>query len=574
MANPYSRVLSKDQYLNSFVDFYNQTLGTGISSSVAVDPTEGQENEQQDAGPNIFMGSGDNSSDFLTPTITMSSPEQVMSRATEEVAKDRNDNFFKDYNVKEQIKEFYKTDAGKFVGGISAFTGSGIPATIVAGGMAISEMNRRAKDRAAYDVYAAGNLAGSALNVGGQDIVRRPGSKNYIGTVVGDASKIYAGEEIGYGYIPGTMKETQGGEDDGGNWSRTGYEGLLDAETAKRVGGNYDAYGNFHTVNGSSRYGSLEAGRELYKEMTGGRVNPTDAEVFDFMKDFRENFAAEKKWYQNIYNIDPKIYKENLLTAAEKMREKYGLPEYDTVEKPPETTPPPGQTELSTDTENYDPTRYETPGSSINIVPSGGDDDDPPTYSYSGQDQYGNTVTSQHTYDEAGTGQSSSGGDTTNFKSSTGNQGNRTRNSGNSSGGGGNPFPTRSDPPGTGMNVSDSTGNPGQDDSCCFIMLEARYGDGTMDEVVRRYRDEHMTSRNKRGYYKLAEVVVPLMRKYPSVKWIVTKTFADPLVSYGKYYYGQNKHGVLFSPVKSFWMKVFDVLGQDTEFVRENGKVV
>ena len=109
---------------------------------------------------------------------------------------------------------------------------------------------------------------------------------------------------------------------------------------------------------------------------------------------------------------------------------------------------------------------------------------------------------------------------------------------------------------------------------CCFIMLEARYGDGTMDEVVRRYRDEHMTVKNKRGYYKLAEVFVPLMRKYPAFKWLVTKTFADPLVSYGKYYYGQNKHGVIFAPVKAFWMKVFDVLGTDTEFVRENGEVI
>jgi len=82
---------------------------------------------------------------------------------------------------------------------------------------------------------------------------------------------------------------------------------------------------------------------------------------------------------------------------------------------------------------------------------------------------------------------------------------------------------------------------------CCFIMLEARYGNGTMDEVVRRYRDEYMTDRNRRG---------------------------DPLVSYGKYYYGQNKLGVVFSPVKNFWMKVFNVVGGDTKFIRENGEVV
>ena len=110
--------------------------------------------------------------------------------------------------------------------------------------------------------------------------------------------------------------------------------------------------------------------------------------------------------------------------------------------------------------------------------------------------------------------------------------------------------------------------------ACCFIMLEARYGDGTMDEVVRRYRDEHMTDRNRRGYYKVAEVFVPLMRKSRMFKWLVTKTFADPLVSYGKYYYGQNKHGVIYSPVKSFWMKVFDTVGGDVEFIRENGETV
>jgi len=127
----------------------------------------------------------------------------------------------------------------------------------------------------------------------------------------------------------------------------------------------------------------------------------------------------------------------------------------------------------------------------------------------------------------------------------------------------------------TGSNdTSSSTSSSSSSDTCCFIMLEARYGDGAMDKVVRKYRDEYMTDRNRRGYYKLAEVLVPFMRKSKVVKWVVTKTFADPLVSYGKYYYGENKYGVVFSPIKSFWMKVFDVLGGDTEFIRENGEVV
>jgi hypothetical protein len=109
---------------------------------------------------------------------------------------------------------------------------------------------------------------------------------------------------------------------------------------------------------------------------------------------------------------------------------------------------------------------------------------------------------------------------------------------------------------------------------CCFIMLEARYGNGTMDKVVRRYRDEKMTERNRRGYYKVAEVLVPMMRKSKAAKWIVAKTFADPLVCYGKWYYGENKYGWVFKPVEKFWMGLFDTVGGEVQFIRENGEVV
>jgi len=114
----------------------------------------------------------------------------------------------------------------------------------------------------------------------------------------------------------------------------------------------------------------------------------------------------------------------------------------------------------------------------------------------------------------------------------------------------------------------------GKKGGCCFIMLEARYGNGVMDKVVRRYRDEHVTPRNQRGYYKLAEVFVPLMRKSKLFKFAVSKLFADPSVSYAKWYYGQNKHGWLFKPVQAFWMKIFNLLGEDVPFIRENGEVV
>jgi hypothetical protein len=105
-------------------------------------------------------------------------------------------------------------------------------------------------------------------------------------------------------------------------------------------------------------------------------------------------------------------------------------------------------------------------------------------------------------------------------------------------------------------------------------MLEARYGNGTMDRVVRKYRDEHITERNRRGYYKIAEVLVPLMREYWLVRALVVLLFADPAVAYAKWYYGENRWGWIFTPLKKFWMKLFDVVGGDTEFIRENGETV
>lgn len=109
---------------------------------------------------------------------------------------------------------------------------------------------------------------------------------------------------------------------------------------------------------------------------------------------------------------------------------------------------------------------------------------------------------------------------------------------------------------------------------CCFIFLEARYGTGVLDRVVRRFRDEHLTARNRRGYYKLAEVLVPLMRRWRPVRWAVRVALTDPLVAYGRWYYGENRWGWVFAPAKRFWLDLFDYLGGEHPFLRENGEVV
>jgi hypothetical protein len=109
---------------------------------------------------------------------------------------------------------------------------------------------------------------------------------------------------------------------------------------------------------------------------------------------------------------------------------------------------------------------------------------------------------------------------------------------------------------------------------CCFILLEAKYKERVIDQVIRRYRDEHTTERNLRGYYKVAEKIIPLMQKSKIFKSIIVLTFASPALYYAKWYYKENNWGWIFTPLKLFWMTLFNVLGTNKKFTRKNGENV
>lgn len=106
---------------------------------------------------------------------------------------------------------------------------------------------------------------------------------------------------------------------------------------------------------------------------------------------------------------------------------------------------------------------------------------------------------------------------------------------------------------------------------CCFIFIEAH--GGYLHPIVRRYRDEHMTERNRRGYYRLAEKLVPWMRRskavHKAVEWLMVK----PMTNYGKYFYGEGRIGAVFAPIAAFWLGVFNLLGFG-KFRRSNGEVI
>ena len=97
---------------------------------------------------------------------------------------------------------------------------------------------------------------------------------------------------------------------------------------------------------------------------------------------------------------------------------------------------------------------------------------------------------------------------------------------------------------------------------CCFIFLEAYHGQ--LPDVVRRYRDLKApeNSARRKGYIRMSRWLVPAMRVSGFSRIAVGCLLTRPLTCYGKYFYGQNKIGILFKPVEMFWMKLWEKLGK------------
>ena len=98
--------------------------------------------------------------------------------------------------------------------------------------------------------------------------------------------------------------------------------------------------------------------------------------------------------------------------------------------------------------------------------------------------------------------------------------------------------------------------------TCCFIILETEEKTG-LNKDVRKYRDEQLNETNKAGYYKLAQVVVPMMRKYKLIKWFFKYGFASPAKYWAKWYYHKKGIGWIFEPLRRFWLGLFMYLGKN-----------
>jgi len=286
-------VITPEQYFAGPVDFYRQTLGTGIS---VTDPTEEEEEEREDTSPNIFEpigGGGDDYQSALSYTLSSTGQSGQMPSydvtnygvadvnsdvinsisGGKDLSKSWEQGFFDKIgdmvsvagNVFEQqankLKDASLTDilsgvstTGPFgtrprstmvpgavaaMPGVSSFAG-------LATGFGALNMAQQAQNAAAYKATSAGAL----MDVNGMMVSRAPGSLNYVGNLGNYSSEQIAGlEAISKGFVPGTLKAEVYDPDKkgGGAWSYvTGTKSMLDSDTMKSIGGTYDpATGKF-----------------------------------------------------------------------------------------------------------------------------------------------------------------------------------------------------------------------------------------------------------------------------------------------------------------------------------------
>ncbi len=107
--------------------------------------------------------------------------------------------------------------------------------------------------------------------------------------------------------------------------------------------------------------------------------------------------------------------------------------------------------------------------------------------------------------------------------------------------------------------------------NCCFIFIAAH---GFLHPVVRLYRDEHLTIRNRRGYYWLADRLVPWMKRSPCARALVKWLMVAPMTEYGKFHYHVSRVGWIFWPVTKAWLATFTLLGLRPPYRRANSEEV
>lgn len=110
----------------------------------------------------------------------------------------------------------------------------------------------------------------------------------------------------------------------------------------------------------------------------------------------------------------------------------------------------------------------------------------------------------------------------------------------------------------------------------CIIVTACTDRHSPEVEIAREYRDKYLTPEQRRGYYMIAEKVVPALRKYPCIKRLTKRFLVDNLISYGRYALKKGPEpGTISRAVTKAFLWLCKQAGQcRLSFTRANGETV
>jgi len=111
--------------------------------------------------------------------------------------------------------------------------------------------------------------------------------------------------------------------------------------------------------------------------------------------------------------------------------------------------------------------------------------------------------------------------------------------------------------------------------SGCIIVTACTYPDSPEVNLTREYRDKFMDADQLRGYYMIAEQVVPKMEKSEKVKYLVRRYLVDNLIEYGSFALGQSvKSGWRAALISTAFLALCRIVGKTRKhYQRANGEV-
>ncbi len=280
MSNFYTQAstVTADQYRNGFLNYYQQTLGTGID----VDVIDEEDDSTKKDTPTVFQPVGETVlphqvedrkpfGDIAGLPLEMNIFGLDDIRYTDYSAQnlvDKTDNFVVDSLKNKKVGLNMDPKAEAALAPFSATLGA-VPATV--GGSLFGQsvtppfgkdssyrptglagigfdlaMNFHAKNAAAVQANRkAGGNSGALLSINNMLISRSPGRFQYTGNMQGlTTEEMKRLEATGLGFVPGTLQDVQDDSAPGG-FRTTGMQGLMSGKDALRVGGQISETGYF-----------------------------------------------------------------------------------------------------------------------------------------------------------------------------------------------------------------------------------------------------------------------------------------------------------------------------------------